>query len=214
VRRILIIVIAAFMTILTANFFSYKSLYSKQINYRTKLLNGQVRNVGLSVDSLDHGFANDLRRVIFSEDIASFFSDPQNRTKTVERMKLFFSKYDDFITGIKLYDSNKNEFTLKKDETGINWLEQTFVLHVQPGILSEELLAGEDRKYEYYLPVRNNEIPVGNIVSVDYQKYLDEIFTVFSFQDYQWHGSYIRKNYYSNFDDNIKFSQFQKILQH
>ena len=31
-------------------------------------------------------------------------------------MKLFFSKYQDFVTGIKLYDNNKNEFTLKKDD--------------------------------------------------------------------------------------------------
>ena len=28
-------------------------------------------------------------------------------------MKLFFSKYKNFVTGIKLYDNNKNEFTLK-----------------------------------------------------------------------------------------------------
>ncbi len=44
------------------------------------------------------------------------------------------------ITGIKLYDNNKNEFTLKKDETGINWLEQTFVLHVQGEIIIREIL--------------------------------------------------------------------------
>jgi len=214
VRRILIIVIAAIMTILIANFFYYKSLYSKQINYRAKLLDRQVRNVGKSVDSLNHGFTDDLRQIIFSEDFASFFSDPQTRTKTVERMKLFFSKYDDFITGIKLYDSNKNEFTIKKDETGINWLEQTFVLHVQPEILSEEFLAGEDRNYEYYLPVRKNEIPVGNIVvGVDYHKYFDEIFTVFNFQDFQWQWVVgdSGKIIYSNYKDNLKFSQFQKI---
>ena len=28
-------------------------------------------------------------------------------------MKLFFSKYQEFVTGIKFYDNNKNEFTLK-----------------------------------------------------------------------------------------------------
>ena len=38
-------------------------------------------------------------------------------------MKKFFSKYQDFVTGIKLYDNNKNEFTLKKDESD-EWLEQ------------------------------------------------------------------------------------------
>ena len=41
-----------------------------------------------------------------------------------EKMKLFFSKYQDFVTGIKFYDNKKNEFTLKKDgeDNSSEWL--------------------------------------------------------------------------------------------
>ncbi len=42
-RKILIIVITAFMIIIIANVLYYKGLYDKQINYRVKLLDRQAQ---------------------------------------------------------------------------------------------------------------------------------------------------------------------------
>ncbi len=53
-RRILILVYSAFLIILLANYFYYKNLYNKQINYIVKLLDRQVQTVGLSVDSTNN----------------------------------------------------------------------------------------------------------------------------------------------------------------
>ena len=214
-RKILIIVISAFMIIIVVNFFYYKGLYNKQIDYRVTLLDRQVQAVGLSVDSTDNGFASDLNQIVFSNDILRFFSDPESRIRTIDRMKLFFSRYGDLVTGIKFYDNNKNEFTLKKDETGINWLEQTFVLHVQGEIKSKELLIKEGRIYGYYLPILKDEIAVGNIVvETDYQKYFKEIFNTFNLKDYQWQwvvsdsGDIV----YNNSGDKFRYSEMHKIL--
>ena len=129
-RRILILVYTAFLIIMIANFIYYKSLYNKQINYIIELLDRQVQIVGLSVDSTNNGFDSDFNRINYSEDLSSFFTNPKNQTSAKESMKSFFSKYNEFVTGIKLYDNNKNEFTLKKDDNG-NWLEQPYILHVQ-----------------------------------------------------------------------------------
>jgi len=101
-RKIQIIVIAAYLMIIIASFFYYKSLYNKQIDYIVKLLDRQVQIVGLSVDHTNNGFVSDLNQIIFSEDIEQFFTDPLERAKTVDRMKLFFSKYEDLVTGIKV----------------------------------------------------------------------------------------------------------------
>ena len=89
-------------------------------------LTRQVQIVGLSVDNTNNGFISDLNQISFSKDLALFFTNPENQYRAKERMKLFFSKYQDFVTGIKLYDNNKNEFTLKKDTESENseWLEQ------------------------------------------------------------------------------------------
>ena len=214
-RRILIIVISAFMIIIVANYFYYKGLYNKQIDYRVTLLDRQVQAVGLSVDSTNNGFAGDLSQIVFSNDISLFFSEPESRTRTIDRMKLFFSRYGNLVTGIKFYDNNKNEFTLKKDETGINWLEQTFVLHVQREIKERELLIREGRNYGYYLPVLKNEVPVGNIVvEIDYQMYFKEIFNTFNLQDYQWQwvvsdsGDIV----YNNSGEKLRYSEMRKIV--
>ena len=184
-KKILIFVYSVFIVILLANIIYYKSLYNKQINYIVALLHRQVQIVGLSVDNTNNLFVSDLNQISFSEDLAMFFIDPENQYRAKERMKLFFSKYQDFVTGIKLFDNNRNEFTLKKDED--NWLEQPFKLHVQGKIFPIEGMVEVNGKFEYYLPVIKDNVTIGNIVvSVDYQKYFSGIFSVFNLKDYQW----------------------------
>ncbi|MDP4221907.1 MAG: response regulator [Bacteroidota bacterium] len=213
-RNISVIVAATILLIFLANFFYYRSLYNKQLDYIVKLLDRQVQIAGLSVDNTNNGFASDLNQIIFTEDISLFFSDQQHRTSAVEKMKLFFQKYEDLVTGIKLYDNNRNEFTLKRDETGNNWLEQTFILHVQGEIVTPERLVTEKKNIQYYLPVIKSDVPVGNIVvSLDFQKYFDNIFTAFRFPDSQWEWvvSDSGRIIYSNSEERIEYSQMQKI---
>jgi len=184
-KRLLILVYTAFLVIVLANFFYYKNLYNKQIRYISTLLDRQVQIVGLSVDNTNYSFTSDLNEISFSGDLALFFSNPDFRLSALEKMKLFFSKYQDFVTGIKLYDINKNEFTLKKDEVSGDWLEQQFILHMQGDIYDMEKLVQEDRNYNYYLPILKNNVTLSNIVvTVDYQKYFDEIFSAFNLKDY------------------------------
>jgi len=189
-KKILIIVYSAFVVIMLTNYIYYQNLYNKQLNYIVTLLNRQVQIVGLSVDNTNNNFLSDMNEIIFAEDISRFFSDPDDQHRIIEKMKLFFSKYENFVTGIKLYDDNRNEFTLKKDETSDitdEWLEQQFVLHVQGEILPMHQLVSENRRFEYFLPVIKDNKTIGNIaVSIDYQKYFNDIFSVFNLEDYQW----------------------------
>ncbi len=213
-KKLLIIIISAFLIIITGSFLFYNSLYNKQINYIVKLLNRQAQIVGSSVDNTNNGFISDLNQIVFTEDISSFFSVQEQRNKTIERMKLFFSNYATLATAIKYYDNNKNEFTLKKDETGNNWLEQTFILHVQGEILSKDTLVQTNHTYEYYLPVIKNNVPIGNIVvSVDFQKYFTDIFTAFSFQEYQWEWvvSDSGQVIFNNNESRLKYSRLKEV---
>ena len=216
-RRILIIVYSAFLVILLMNYFYYKSLYNKQITYIIELLDRQVQIVGLEVDSTNNSFASDLTQINFQGDVSRFFdkTHPEITFRVTERMKLFFSKYKSFVTGIKLYDDNKNEFSLKIDESG-EWLEQPYILHVQADILNMEQLVQENRKFDYYLPILKDNNIIGNIVAtVDYQKYFSEIFSVFNLKDYQWQWvvSNSGEIIYDNNTNKIKYSQIEKITQ-
>ena len=101
-RRILIIVYSAFLLILLVNIVYYKSLYKNQINYIVELLDRQVQIIGISVDNINNGFISDLNRIGFSEDLPMFFTDPDNQYRARERMRLFFSKYNEFVTRYKI----------------------------------------------------------------------------------------------------------------
>ncbi|MCE5346041.1 MAG: response regulator [Bacteroidales bacterium] len=215
-KRIFIIVYSAFFLLLLINFIYYKSLYNKQINYIVELLDRQVQIIGLSVDSINNEFSSDLNQIGFSEDLPSFFTNPDYQYQAKERMKLFFSKYEEFVTGIKLYDNNKNEFTLKRDSESKSgeWLEQTFILHAQPEIFNMEKLVQENRKFNYYLPVIKNNKTVGNLaVTVDYQKYFSELFSEFNLKEYQWQWviSDSGEIIYDNSQNNGKYTQLGKI---
>jgi signal transduction histidine kinase/CheY-like chemotaxis protein len=215
-RKILMIVYSAFLVIMLMNYFYYKNLYNKQISYIIELLDRQVQIVGLSVDATNISFPSDLNQISFSEDLALFFTNPENQYRAKERMKLFFSKYKDFITGIKLYDNNKNEFTLKRDVDTQEWLEQPFVLHVQSEILKKEILKKDGNRYEYYLPIINRKTneTVGNIVvTVDYVRYFTEIFSEFNLKDYQWQWvvSDSGRIIYSNNEKSSDYSRLDAI---
>jgi hypothetical protein len=185
-RKILILVYSAFLIILVANYFYYKNLYDKQISYIINLLDKQVLTVGGSVDSVNSGFLSDLNEISFKEDLSTFFTNNENQASAKERMKLFFSKYSDIVTGIKYYDNGRNEFTLKSNENG-EWLEQPFILHAQSTIYPEEKLIEENQNYSFYLPVLKDSKTIGNIVvSVDFKKYFKSIFAQFNLKDYQW----------------------------
>ncbi|TAL59226.1 MAG: hypothetical protein EPN88_17570, partial [Bacteroidetes bacterium] len=216
-RRILIIVYLAFLMILLANYFYYNSLYNKQIKYISELLDRQVQIVGLSVDNTNNSFSSDLNQIFFNEDLKQFFSNPENQYRVKEKMKLFITKYQDFVTGIKLYDNDKHEFTLKKNDTesgGWEWLESAYTLREQAEIFSMEKLVQENHRFFYYLSVIKDNKAIGNIVvTVDFQKYFSEIFKVFNLKDYQWQWvvSDSGKIVYDNFTGTIEYSQLDKI---
>ncbi len=212
-KKLLIFVYSAFVVIMLANFFYYRNLYNKQINYITTLLDRQVQIAGLSVDNTNNYFISDLNKISFSDDLALFFTDNEKQYRAKENMKLFFSKYQDLVTGMKLYDDKRNEYTLKKDDMG-DWLEQLFILHVQGEIIEMEKLVLENKIFDYYQPLIKNNITVGNIVvSIDYQKYFNEIFSVFNLKDYQWQWvvSDSGEIVYNNFGNKIIYSEIGKI---
>jgi signal transduction histidine kinase/CheY-like chemotaxis protein len=213
-RKLLIIIYSVFLLIIITNLIYFRSLYNKQINYIVTLLDRQVQLVGLYVDSTNNYFISDLNEINYKEDLGSFFTNPDKQLNAREKMKFFYLRYQNFISGIKYFDNNRNEFTLKLDDNTGDWLEQTFILHVQGEIYIMEKLVEENRKFEYFLPVIRDNNAVGNIVvTVDYRKYFDAIFSGFNLEDYQWQwilnddGQII----FDNTRSSVKYKQTDRI---
>ncbi len=184
-KKILMFSYLAVIVIVLANIIYYKSLYNKQIQYITTLLDHQARLAGIMVDETNNSCASDLSEIVYRGDLGNFFTDNDYRDAAVEKIRLLFIKYSDYITGIKIYDDRKNEFTLRTDEG--EWLEQQFVLHNQNEIYPRNTLVKNRQNYEYYLPVISNNIVRGNlVVTVDHSKYFSELFSAYNLKDYQW----------------------------
>ncbi len=218
-RKVLIIVYSAFLMIILLNYIYYKNLYTKQIHYISEILDRQVQLVGLSVDNTNNTFSSDLNQIMFDGDLNSFFSNSEDQYRTKEKMKLFFAKYQDFVTGLKVFDNNKHEFTLKKNdpESGTGeWLESSYILREQGEMSEREELLLSNHKYAYTIPVMQGNLVVGNLVAtVDFKRYFTEIFSEFNLKDYQWQwvvgdsGQII----YDNNENRIQYSRLDALTR-
>lgn len=212
-KKLLIAVYSAFILILIANYVYYRNLYNRQITYLTTLLDRQVQIAGLAVDDVNNNFTSDLTKISNPSELSMFFDDPAIQTRVEENMKLFYSKYQNLITAVKLFDNRRNEYTLKKDED--IWLPQKFITNVQSEIKYPENLYYENNRYNYYLPLMKDNVAIGNMmVTIDYKKYFDVIFSDFNLKDYQWQwvvsdsGEVIYNN---SADPGIVYSGIEKI---
>ena len=186
-KKVTLIAYSAFLVIMLTNFFYYNSLYKNQINYIIKLLDRQVQIVGLEVDSTNNYFSSDLTQIDFSEDIAMFFDNTAINQRAVEKMKLFYSKYENFVVSIRIYDNKSQVFSLYKDELNNEWLDDSYKSQVQPDIKQMEVIIPNGERYDYYYPVIKENTAVGNVVvTLDYKKYFSYLFSKFNLKDYQW----------------------------
>lgn len=173
--------------VVSMNVISYKNLYNRQLDYMVSLLDHQAQIIGLSIDDANNSFLSDLNKISFMDDLAQFFTEDDKQRNAIDNIKLFYSEYEDFVTGIKIYDDNRNEFSLRKEEESGEWLQQQFVLHVQGEIKPMERMDFENNKYVYYLPVIKDNKAIANVaVTIDYSKYFGSVFDVFDMEDYEW----------------------------
>ena len=172
---------------MTISILFYRNLYNKQIEYIVSLLDHQAQIVGLSIDNTNNNFLSDLNRIGYMDDLALFFTDENRQKNAIENIKLFYSEYEDFISGIKIYDNNRNEFTIRKDKDSGEWLQQQFILHVQGEIFRIEKMETENSRFIYYLPVIKDNETIANVaVTIDYSSYFESVFDAFSMEEYEW----------------------------
>jgi signal transduction histidine kinase/CheY-like chemotaxis protein len=215
-RKVIIPAYSAFLLLLIINFFYYKNLYQKQVSYINELLDHQVLIVGLEVDSTNNTFVSDLTKIILSEDMSRFFDKSAAEIKhdATDQLKLFFSRYKDFVTKIRVYDNSLNEFTLLRDESKNDWIESEFTVLDQRPIENREVLIPDGNQYNYYFTILSNGRTTGNIVAtVDYKRYFIKLFSEFMLKDYQWQwvigddGEMI----YDNYGKDITYTRLDRI---
>lgn len=186
-RRTFIAAYSAFVLLMLVTALFYFSLYRNQIEYSNKLLDRQVMIAGSDVDNTGMYIISDLNEIDFSEDITLFFSDPEINERAKEKMKLYYSRYEDIVVGLMLYNTDGDVYTLFKDEERNSWLDGSYRAQTVPYIHTMEKLEAERDRYKYYLPVLANGKVLGNLViTIDFSRFFSGIFAKYNLEQYQW----------------------------
>lgn len=213
-KKITIIAFFGLLLIMVINTLFFRSLYFNQIEYSNKLLDRQVRIVGSDVDNTSMYIISDLTEINFSDDIGLFFSDKNVNDRAKEKIKLYYSKYEDIIISLMLYNNTGDVYTLFMDEEKNTWLDGSYRAQTQPEIHKHEGLESERDKYKYYLPIISNGEVVGNfVITIDLMKYISRVFGKYNLEQYQWQwlvndtGAVL----YDNHLGSARYSELRKI---
>jgi len=209
-KRLTILTVILLLVILLINYIYYTGLYNKQIDYVKNLLGQQVAIIGSEVNNSNITFESDLNEIIMEEELSDFFNEdaPDVKNRIIEKFKLYYSKYDNFVETIEYNGPQTQVFMLYKDLENDEWIANTYLAQEQKELLERDRLETNRNKWDLIMPVydMNNDL-IGNIIiTVDYIKYFSNLFRKFKLEDQQWQwlideeGSIVFSNY---FDDNI-----------
>ncbi len=186
-RRTFIAAYSAFVLLMLVTALFYLSLYRNQTEYSNKLLDRQVMIAGSDIDNTSMYIVSDLTEIDFSDDITLFFSDPDVNQRAKEKMKLYYSRYEEIVVGLMLYNTDGEVYTLFKDEERNSWLDGSYMAQTVPEIHKMEKLERERDRYKYYLPVLNDGKVLGNLViTIDFRRFFSGIFAKYNLEQYQW----------------------------
>lgn len=186
-KKISIVVYSAFVLIMLVNVIFYLSLYNNQIEYSIKILDRQVRIVGSDVDNTNLYLISDLTEIDFSDDVSRFFTDNEVNQRAKEKIKLYYSKYEDLIVGFMIYNTAGDVYTLFKDNERNLWLDGTYRAQNPPRIYMEDHLESDRDKYKFYLPILKEGQVLGNfVITMDFKGYFSSLFAKYNLEEYQW----------------------------
>jgi signal transduction histidine kinase/CheY-like chemotaxis protein len=174
--------------IVAVNYIYYNNLYQLQIGYIKNLLGQQVNLIGAETGEVNLYFESDINKIFFEEkkNINNFFSDEYSKERITERLKFFYSKYEDLIVNIEINNTQSQVFNLYKEED--EWIPNEYISQTQKPIVEREMLSPNRDKYDsYYVIINSDDEVIGNmIVTVDYIKYFSAQFSKYKLEDFQW----------------------------
>ncbi|MFP4487678.1 MAG: response regulator [Bacteroidales bacterium] len=206
-KRLTILTVALFVIILLINGIYYNSMYQKQLDYVKDLLGQQIGIIGAEVNNTNIAFESDLNEIIMKEDFLNFFGDENEdvRERIIEKLKFYYSKYDNFVETIEYNSRDARVFMLYKDSEDDEWIANTYLAQNQKELLNRDELIPNRNKWDLAQPVFSEGEVIGNIIiTVDYINYFNNIFSKYKLEEQQWQwlidseGQVVFSNYFDN----------------
>jgi CheY-like chemotaxis protein/PAS domain-containing protein len=185
-KKINILVPLIILIVIISNVYYFLNTYHLQIDFQKDFLLKQTQISGYEIEKTGQDFLSDLNFILFSENINRFFSDPVAREEVSRKIEIFYTKYQNLISGITLYDNHQNAFTFYKDGKNKR-ISNIFITREQKVLAGRDQIRFENGKYVYYLPVFQHNQVTGNIVvALDHIRFISSVFEKSHLGEIQW----------------------------
>ena len=189
-KKFYILLTSVLLVVVLVNSYYYYYMYNQQVNFQADMLEKQIQICGWEIEKSGYEFESEMNYIVFSTDMASFFTNEQKKELSIRKLELFYFKYQNLIRNIKVVDENKNVLSLFKDKSNL-FITDYYVAQKQKDLINkEEVVKNSDGSYSYTLPVFLNSKPVVNIVvKIDINDYIKKIFENYHLGNTLWQWS-------------------------
>jgi signal transduction histidine kinase/CheY-like chemotaxis protein len=159
---------------------------SEQINFQKHLLMQQAETSGSLIEQTGNNFESEINYILFSEDISNIFRDKEINEDHYKKLEVFYSKYYRLITGIRIFDSKNNVFSLYRNQKE-EFIKDYYISQQQEELVSRLKIIGENGTYRYLLPVFKDNQVYGNLeVSVNLVNYVGSVLKNYKVETTLW----------------------------
>jgi len=176
-KKLYYLISAVIVIIIGVNAFYGYHIYNQQLNFHTDMMLNQTQICGWEIEQSGYEFENEINYIVFSSDIASFFSEQKDLELKVKKLELFYFKYQNLIKNIRIIDNNRNVYSLFKDKTN-HFISDYYLSQRQQNLVSKETVyTNRDGSYTYVLPVfKDNKTVINILVKADIDQYISSVF--------------------------------------
>jgi PAS domain S-box-containing protein len=200
-KKIYYLVIVIIGVVILANIYYFIDIYKSQIKFQRELVTRQVQLCGSRIEQVGNEFENEINYILFSDDIAGLFSKEDFRERGTKKLENFYSKYQNLITNIRIYDSRSNVLNLTKDIKN-QFYTDFYSTHKQKELISKDQVEFQKNVFKFYLPVYKENAVFANIeVTCDFVGFINKEFNNFHAGNTIWQylvtdeGDVIIQNY-------------------
>ncbi len=185
-KRLYYIIASITFVILLVDVFYYLQNHKTQVGFQRELLSSQVKVCSSKIEKTADNFENDINFILFSDEINSLFEEEIEYFSAIQKLQIFYYKYDDLITNIYVTDTTSKVFSVYKDNKN-KFINDLYTSQKKNDLSEKEGFVERDGRYFYRVPVFNENVLTANIaVDIDIQNYIKHEFENYKLGDNLW----------------------------
>jgi hypothetical protein len=171
-KRLYFIIAAIFLLILLVSIFYFADNRKKQIGFQRELLSSQVEVCTSKIEKTASDFQNDVNYILYSDEITGLFNDELNNTSSIQKLQIFYYKYENLIRNIYIYDTTNRVFSVYKDNKN-KFINDEYSSQQNNRLVDKDTFSVENGNYYYSIPVFSDNILSANlVVEIDIENYI------------------------------------------